>query len=150
MKKLKILLLFISILGYGQIDKNLIKNLEEITVKTELATFFKGLPFDDGLAIFNFYDERFLRFYDVIIDQVAVGYEIDDATTMMITPFNENEDYEKIKKELNKVYVAPKFVKKRYSMHYEWKNDARKVVLEVYTKNDAFMSFDSLIIYLYQ
>ncbi|WP_417786427.1 hypothetical protein [Tenacibaculum sp.] len=147
MKKPVIILFFINILCYGQVDyENLIKNLDKITANTELAVFFEGLPFKKDISVFNFYDERFLRFYDIVVDQVFIGYNFNGEKEIQITLFDENDDYKMIKAKLNKKYGKPKFIDRGLINYYIWKSNKQTVLLGVVIEDDKFKSFDSLTI----
>ena len=93
MKKLTILLLLTSLFSYAQVDyKGLIKNIEDVTIKTDIKDHFKGIPFDLEYGDLEFNDERFLRLYGVIINKVkfSSGWS---GTNIDITPVDEKADY---------------------------------------------------------
>jgi len=147
MKKLTVFLLFTSIISYAQIDyTGLIKNLEDVTIETDIKTYFKGVPFEEDYAGILINDERFLRFYDIIIDKVRFesnrGYK-----TMTLTPFDEKADYEKMKAKLIEVYGEPETNEGRSYISYNWKTDKVDISLRVDIEDEIFTSFDEVTIY---
>lgn len=161
MKKLTVLLLLTSLFGYSQIDyKGLVRNLEDVTINTDIKAYFKGLPIEsdsDGIA---FNDERFLRFYGVIINKVKFSDRWGEKK-MDITAFNEKEDYVKIKSKLIEAYGEPDTDFYGRNSVFSWRNDTNDIRLSItfqrssgdpdVDENDDFVkrkfeSFDSLTI----
>ena len=164
MKKLTIILLLTSLFGYTQVDyKSLVKNLEEVTIDTDIKEYLKGLPFEESYSDIEFNDERFLLFYDVIIDKVEFknGWS---GKTINITPFNEIEEYEKIKAKLIETYGEPKINVRRHRINHEWDTTDKLITLNINTqeeneneeesqeelKQGAFKEFEELSIYFKQ
>lgn len=154
MKKLTALLLFTTLIGNAQIDyKGLVRNLQEVTLDTDINEFFKGLPIEEEYGDLKFNDERFLRFYGIIINKVkfSSGY---GGKTMSITPFDEKEDYEKIKAKLIEVYGEPEITDRSRSIRYRWETEAQDISLQIEfeereegTDTEAkFKSFDDFYI----
>lgn len=143
MKKLTAILLFTSLFGYAQIDyKGLVKNLEEITAETDLTAYFNDLPIDDEYSNIEFKDERFLRFHGIIIDDVEFKTGWSGERSLVITLFDEQEDYEKIKTKLTKLYGEPEIDEKNNSIDYDWKNEQEEIELTVKIENGVFTEFD--------
>jgi hypothetical protein len=146
MRKLTIILLFTTIFGYAQIDyKKLVRNLEDVTIDTDIKTYFKDLPFEEMYDEIQFNDERFLRFYGIIIDKVKFKNRR-SGKTVSITPFNEKEDYDKIKAKLIELYGEPEIDNRDNSNSYEWITDKEKINLEIITEDGVFKTFDYLTI----
>lgn len=146
MKKLTTILLFTSIFGYSQIDyKMLIKNLEDVTIETKAKVYFKDIPFEEDYTGILINDERFLRFYDIIIDKVSFnnnrGY-----TTMTMKPFDEKADYDTMKAKLIEVYNEPEVDEGNRYISYTWRTDKVNISLRVNIEEKAFISFDEVVI----
>lgn len=150
MKKLTILLLFITLCGYAQIDyKGLVKNLEDITFETDIKTHFKGIPFKEEYSQIEFSDERFLRFYDIIVDKVSFENNW-GGRTMTMKLFNEKSDYNNIKTKLIELYGEPEINERSSSIFYEWKTDKVNTTLRIKTEEGKFTEFDELVVTLIQ
>ncbi|WP_299219560.1 hypothetical protein [uncultured Aquimarina sp.] len=144
MYRITVLLLFASFFSYAQIDyKSLIKNLEEITIETNLNEYFDELPSENRYDDLVLNDERFLRFYSIIVDKVSFssGWR---GRTMTLKFFDESRDYESIKKILSEKYGEPEIDQRDNSINYEWKVDEKELSLNVNTEDGVFKSFDSL------
>ena len=160
MKRLTMLLLFTSLFGYAQIDyKGLIKNVEDITYKTDIKAHFKGIPFNEEYSEIEFNDERFLRFYGVIVNKVTFS-DSWSGKVINIKPFNENADYEKIKAKLFELYGEPETSERTTRIRYEWETDNKQILLSINLQGEeeeeeetvqgVFKDFDSLTILLKQ
>ncbi|MBO0590995.1 hypothetical protein I2486_06195 [Cellulophaga sp. E16_2] len=148
MKKLALTLFLTSVVGYAQIDYDaLVKNLEEITAKTDLPQFFEGLSYSG--TNYTFYDDRFLRFYDVIIDEAQIAYFVDELA-IMITPFNKVEDFNNIRSKLIETYGAPELNDRGYSCDYRWDTNERSIVLSINKIDGEFNTFEWFFITLHE
>lgn len=144
MKKLTLLaLLLTSIFSYAQIDyKGLVKNLENITIETDLNVYFEGLPIKQDSYGISFGDERFLQFHQIFVDKV----EFDSSWNgkhMDITFFNEKEDYNKLKAKLIEKYGEPEENIYDNSITYTWDTDTEAIYLKIDKEEELFTSFDS-------
>jgi len=156
MKKLTILLLFTSFFSYAQIDyKALVKNLEDITIETNLENYFKGLPVQSEYGSIEFNDERFLRFYGVIVNKVAVNNNW-RGISLEITPFNKVRDFEEMKNKLSNFYGEPETNESNNWIKYFWENDTKHITLSINLGDEnegeklkgKFKNFDDLTIFL--
>ena len=146
MKRLTILLLFTSIFGSAQIDyKGLVKNLEDVTIETDIREYLKALPYTLAYGEIEFNDERFLRFHNVIIDKVRFK-DSWSGKIMVMELFDEKEDYESIKTKLSTLYGEPEINERSESISYEWETDKINIDLEINTEDEIFISFDQLSI----
>ena len=131
MKKLTILLLLTSLFSYAQVDyKGLIKNIEDVTIKTDIKDHFKGIPFDLEYGDLEFNDERFLRLYGVIINKVkfSSGWS---GTNIDITPFDEKADYNKIKNKLIELYGVAETNVTDSRIKHNWETNDKLITLTI-------------------
>ena len=146
MRKLVTIFFFISFFSYSQIDyKKLVKHLDTITVKTELKTFFNDIPFKASGDEIKLTDERFLRYYNVIVDKVIFdnGWY---GKRMQITLFDNIEDYRIIKTKLTELHGDATSENNSSSITHTWETDTQIIVLEVETEDNVFKEFEELTI----
>ncbi|MCL5246619.1 hypothetical protein M4I21_12410 [Cellulophaga sp. 20_2_10] len=150
MKKITILLLLTSLFGYAQIDyKGLIKNIEDITLETDINTYFKGVPFTTEYGDIKCDDERFLRFYGVLVDRVKISNTYKGKSITM-NFFDEKSDYNNIKTKLIALYGEPEVNEGSSSIYYEWKTDNKSLMLRINTEDGLFTEFNELVVTLFQ
>jgi len=145
MYRLTIILMFTTVFSYAQIDyQGLIRNLEEVTVETDVKEYFKDLPLQEEYDNLFFNDERFLRFHTVIVDKVNFSRGWSGRTTMRLTFFNEQKDYESIKKILFEKYGEPEIDERDHSIIYNWEMENKRIFLEINVEEQQFKSFEHL------
>ena len=144
MKKLTVLLLFTSMFGNAQIDyKGLVRNLEDVTATTDLKDYFKGLPIEKEGDDIAFNDERFLRYYGVIIKKVKFGTHW-TGRQMEVTPFDEKEDYVRIKSKLIERYGEPEVDDNGSIIVYAWNDASKEIRLSITIEWEAEDEEDNL------
>lgn len=149
MKKLTLLLLLVSLFGYAQVDyKGLVKNIEDITIDTDIETHFKGVPFTEEYGEIKFSDERFLRFYGVFVDKVKINTSYGGKRITMHF-FDEITDYNKLKAKLTELYGNPDVNERSSSTYHEWKTESKSLMLRVNTEEGLFTEFDELVVTLF-
>lgn len=150
MKKLTVLLLLVSLFGHAQVDyKGLVKNIEDITLETDIKAHFKGLPFTEEYGEIKFSDERFLRFYGVFVDKVKINSSYEGKRITMHF-FDEISNFNKLKTKLTELYGNPNTNQSSSSAYYEWKTDNKSLMLRVNTEDGLFTEFDELVVTLFQ
>ena len=131
MKKLTVLFLFMSVFGYAQIDyKGLVRNLEEINRTTDLKFYFKGLPIETEGNVIAFNDERFLRYFGIVIKKVKFDQHW-TGKRMEITPFDEKEDFFKIKSKLIERHGEPEVDDNGSTIDYVWNDSKEEIRLSI-------------------
>jgi len=146
MRKLIIILLFTNFYSHSQVDyKKLIKHLDTITVKTDLKAFFNDIPFRESGDEIKLTDERFLRYHNVIVDDVVFN---DDwyGKRMEIKLFNNITDYKKLKAKLTELHGDATYENNSSSITHTWETDTQVIVLEVETEDEVFKEFEELTI----
>lgn len=147
MRKLLLMSLFITYSGYAQIDyKGLVKNLDEVTKTTDLKVYFKGLPVDISDSDLEYRDERFLRFYGVIVDEVSFSERWTGNREMEIKLFNEKTEVDKIKAKLIALYGEPEVNEYDDAIRYEWITDEKNIVLTINLEKGQFKDVEDFTI----
>jgi len=145
--KIILFILYFSLtsLGYSQIDyEGLIRNLEEIGAETNLEEFLAELPYTkndyDEISV---KDERFLRFYGVIVDEVNFenGYS---GKEMTLSLFDEESDYEVLKAKFNELYGEPEADIRDNRESLEWETETKKIYLSIDKEKGSFKKFSNL------
>ncbi len=140
---LVIALLYFSSQSYAQIDyKALIRNLEDVTKETNLKDFFEGLPNNMSKNEGEFKDERFLRLYGVVVDNV----EFENSWSgryLSISLFDEEVDYKIFKEKFTSLYGDPE-IDDSYQdeLYYEWSSEENRITMSVKLEEDTFLKFN--------
>lgn len=144
-----IFLLFIGLSLHAQIDyKALEKNIEEITVKTDLDSFFEGIPPADKYHIDGYADERFLRFYGVPIAEFKVKENWDHSLWLTLTPFDSKENLDKISAKLTKLFDDPIVETYGDFEKFRWKMEGKEIILATEIEEGVFSKFREIEIKL--
>lgn len=148
MKKIVFVLLFMGFSGVAQVDySGLVKNLEDITIDTDLKLYFEGLPvvdYHNGNIFYN--DSRFLRFYEVTISSVKFEKNRENQRRITITPNMVKKDYDLILANLIAVYGTTEIFDYGISKHYEWITDDRKIYLKNELDNGVYKKLSNITI----
>jgi len=138
--------LIASTLSYAQIDyKSLIRNLEDITKDTNVNEYFKELPSvgTDKNSV-KFQDERFLRLYGIVVDDVELENYSWSGMRISIKLFDEEEDYKILKEKFTSLYGNPEIDDSNENeLYYEWSSDEKKIAMSVELEEGEFLEFES-------
>lgn len=131
MQKLTLLLLLTGFFGHAQIDyKALVRDLEDVTLTTDIKTYFNEVPIEDKNGKISCKDERFLRFYGTQVNTVTFKETAEGDRIMEITPFLEKEDYAQITASLTKIHGTPKTDHVADAKNLIWVTDEKEVHLK--------------------
>jgi len=138
-----LILLLASTLGYAQIDyKALVRNLEDVTKDTNLKEYFEGLSSSSmNKSEGEFKDERFLRLYGVIVDDVEFESSW-SGRYINIRLFNEEVDY-KVLKEKFTSHLGTPVINDRYEdeLEYTWSTQEKQISMYINLKDGKFLEF---------
>ncbi|MCF6349878.1 MAG: hypothetical protein L3J23_02460 [Flavobacteriaceae bacterium] len=145
---ISLLLISITSTFYGQIDyKGLVKNIEEVTYQTDIEEYLKGLKYKKNYGDIVFDDERFIKYYGIVVDKVTFNVEWSNKN-LSLELFNEEKDYIFLKEKLTELYGDAKINKSEDKITYNWTSTKKKIELNIKIEDERFSKFELLNIKL--